>query len=70
MEFSISGLMAGAYWLRLSGGAGGWAIKSIQWGGRDYSHTPFDAVGASEFTDVIVTVTNAVPVLSGTVRYE
>jgi len=60
--------MAGAYWLRLTGGAPGWAIKSIQWGGRDYLHTPFDAASSGEFADVVVTVTNAVPVLSGTVR--
>lgn len=68
MEFSISGLLAGTYWLRLTGGAPAWAIKSIQWGGRDYLHTPFDATASPDLSDVVVTVTNALPVLSGSVR--
>jgi len=68
LDFSIGGLMPGAYWLRLSGATPGWMIKSIQWSGRDYSHVPFDAAASSDFADVTVTVTSAVPILSGTAR--
>ena len=65
-DFEIAGLQQGEYFLRVQGP--GWMVKSIQWRGRDYTNTPFDAATTDEFDEVVVTVTNATPTLSGTVR--
>lgn len=66
-EFAIGGLGQGEYWLRVPG-PGSWLIKSIQWKGREYVDTPFDAATGTDISGVAVTMTNAVPTLSGTVR--
>jgi hypothetical protein len=66
-NFTVEGLRAGAYCLRINA-VGGWLIKSITWQGRDYTDQPFDAATAQEFVDVVVTVTNAAPVVTGMVR--
>lgn len=65
-EFEVTGLLPGEYWLRLQ--VPGWLIKSIQWKGKDYTTTPFDAAASSEINGVVVTITNAVPTLSGAVH--
>ena len=65
--FEIPGIQPGEYFLRVQG-LGSWAVKSIQWRGRDYTTTPFDAASADDLSGVIVTVTNALPTLTGTVR--
>jgi hypothetical protein len=65
-EFMMVGLNPGEYFLRASGPAG-WLIKSIRWKGRDYTDAPFDTAGGN-INSVDVTFTNAVPVLSGTLR--
>lgn len=46
----------------------GWLVKSVTWNGRNYADEPFDATQATEFTGVVVTLTDAVPELTGTVR--
>ena len=46
----------------------GWIVKSISWKGRDMTYAPFDTAASDEFPDIVVTVTNAVPALSGAVR--
>jgi len=66
-EFTITGIVPGQYWLRVPGYAG-WVVKSVTWNGRDRTMTPFDAAEAPEMNDVVVTVTNATPQLTGTVR--
>jgi len=65
-EFEVSGLLPGEYWLRVP--TIGWLVKSIQWRGKDYTMTPFDAAATSDISGVVVTVTNAVPTLAGAVR--
>jgi hypothetical protein len=65
LSFAIVGVTPGRYFLRLPSQPG-WLVKSVQWNGRDYSHSPIDAAGA--LSDVVITVTNALPTLSGVVR--
>jgi hypothetical protein len=64
--FTLHGLRPGLYTVRINP-FGGWVIKSVSWRGRDYTDQPFDAAAASDISDVIVTVTNAAPVVSGRV---
>jgi hypothetical protein len=66
-EFSISGIVPGFYRLRVRGMTG-WVVKSVSWKGQDYTKTPFDAASAADFSGVTLTVTNALPDLSGAVR--
>jgi len=66
-DFEIRGIQPGEYFLRAQAGSG-WSVKSIQWRGRDYTTAPFDASATDDISGVLVTVTNAVPTLSGTVR--
>jgi hypothetical protein len=62
-EFSIIGVAPAPYFLRVA--PTGWMVKSITWGGRDYTFSPFDALSATSIDGVNVVLTNATPVLSG-----
>jgi len=64
LTFTIEGLMAGAYVLRV----GGVTVESITWDGQDYTDRPFDASAGRDFQGVVVTVTNASSSISGIVR--
>jgi hypothetical protein len=66
-EFEVVDLMFGQYFLRVTPFPAGWIVKSINWNGRDYTHAPFDTTSAPAFDNIVVTVTNATPVVSGTV---
>ena len=65
-EFEVLSVQPGEYWLRVS--ASGWVIKSVSWQGRDYTFTPINTASSSELTGLVVTMTNAVPTLTGAVR--
>jgi hypothetical protein len=64
-EFEIAGIQSGEYCLHVA--SGGWLVKSILWRGRDFSAAPIDTSSADDLTGVVVTMTNAVPILSGSV---
>jgi hypothetical protein len=66
-EFAISGIVPGQYFLRVLGYPS-WLVKSIAWKGHDYTTQPFDAAETADFSDVVLTVTNATAQLSGSVR--
>jgi hypothetical protein len=66
-QFVMDNIAPGRYWLRVRGYPA-WLVKSVTWNGRDYATRPFDFSSSASITDVIVTVTNAVPTLSGAVR--
>jgi carboxypeptidase family protein len=66
-DFSLSGLMPGKYWFRVMKSET-WLVKSIAWKGRDYANEPLDASAGEDLNDVVITVTNAMQVLSGSVR--
>jgi hypothetical protein len=81
-EFSITGISPGKYWLRLrnpqpvqsqTGFSSSpdqpiWRVKSVIWKGRDYATEPLEIAAGEAIEDVIVTVTNTVGELSGTVQ--
>jgi hypothetical protein len=62
-RFTISGLMSGAYLLRMPYIRG--TIASITWNGQDYTDRPFDASTESDFRDVVVTLTDATSSVTG-----
>jgi hypothetical protein len=64
-EFTIEGLMPGAYLLRSPIGG---IVKSIMWNGRDYSHTPIDTTGGRDITGVVITLTDQTTTIAGVVR--
>ncbi|HXT71312.1 MAG TPA: carboxypeptidase regulatory-like domain-containing protein [Vicinamibacterales bacterium] len=66
-SFTIPAVKPGVYFLRLSAFAQ-WQVKSINWHGRDYTNVPFDSTTDADFSGITVTVTNALPELTGTVR--
>ena len=66
-EFFITGMVPGQYWLR-SLGYPEWVLKSVVWKGRDYTLDAIRCRETSDFSDVVVTVTNKTAQLSGTVR--
>jgi hypothetical protein len=63
--FRLDGLLAGPYFLRVAGGG---AVKSITWDGRDMTSTPFDASAGRDFTDITITLTDQRTALGGIVR--
>jgi len=63
--FTIEGLMAGEYFLRI--GIGGATVESIIWEGQDYTDRPFDASLGRDFTGVVMTLTSASSSISGVV---
>jgi hypothetical protein len=66
-SFVIEGLLPGEYVLRFGSTGGKWIVKSIVWDGRDYTHAPFDAARGRDFTDVVVTFTDRLTTLEGSV---
>jgi hypothetical protein len=65
-DFEIPGVQPGEYWLRARGGE--WLVKSVLWHGRDYAAAPLDTSASDDLSGVVVTVTSAVPTLTGSVR--
>jgi len=64
-EFIIDGVMPGLYHFR--GESQGWHITSVTVNGRDHTYTPLDTSTGENFSDVVVTFTNAVQSINGTV---
>lgn len=65
-NFTLDGLLPGEYVLRLRTST--FIVKSIASGGRDATYLPFDASDGRDFDDVVVTMTDKVAALTGTVR--
>ena len=66
--FRSLGLPGGSYVVRVSGFPG-WTMESVVLNGRDVSEVALDAeTTASDFTGVVVTLTDAPATVSGTVR--
>ncbi len=64
-DFTLNNVVPGQYWMRLQA-APDWLVKSVSANGRDATHTPLDLTEPT--SGIVVTVTNALPELSGTVR--
>ena len=63
-EFRIEGLVSGEYLFDTSSNAG-WMVKSVVANGRDHTFVPLDLT--TSISDVVVTLTNDIPQLSGVV---
>jgi hypothetical protein len=66
-SFTFDGLMAGDYLLRVGIGSDV-SVESITWDGQDYTDRPFDASAGDDITGVVMTLTNAMSSIGGTVR--
>ncbi len=64
--FTLEGLKAGSYLLRLMN-APGITIESIVWDGQDYFERPFDTTGGRDIENVLMTLRSAASSISGTV---
>jgi hypothetical protein len=69
-RFTIDGLRPGEYLLRVPARADAFAIKSITIGGEDYTRTPFDPSVVRGLDDVVLTFTDRVTSVHGSVRDE
>lgn len=65
--FTINGFLPGEYVLRVIGLAPPYAVKSIMINGRDYWTRPIDATNGQDFDEVIVTYTDRIATITGTV---
>jgi len=69
LTFRIESLMPGPYVLRSTGlGGPAGTVKSVEWEGRDYTDRPFDASAGRDIENVVITFTNEVATIAGTVR--
>ena len=60
--FELTGVTLGDHFLRVD--ASGWAVKTIEWNGQDYTDRPIAGNGHN-ISDVVVTLTDQHAVLSG-----
>jgi len=68
-DFEFPRVIPGEYFIRVQTFQGGpYWVKSVQWRGQEYSTAPLDASGTTELTGVVVTMTSATPVVTGSVR--
>lgn len=65
--FEVSGLRRGLYRLRFPGAP---MVKSIVWEGRDLTYEPFDTTQGRDFAGVVITVTDRIATIDGSVRTE
>lgn len=63
-SFTLTGLI-GANRISLGTLPPGWAIKSIDHNGRDFTDAPLDLASGEKYDDVVITLTDRFPVLSG-----
>lgn len=68
VRFAISGFLPGEYMLRVIGITPRHAVKSITIGGRDYSTRPIDASNGQDFDEVVVTYTDRIASITGSVQ--
>ncbi len=72
-EFKSPGFPGGRYWLsmltQVPAGGGQWLPRSITASGRDVLNTPLD-LGAGDVSDVVITLTNKLAQVAGTVRID
>jgi len=63
--FYIESVMPGSYLLRTVGTG---ALKSVIWGDKNYTDVPLEVAGGKNITGIVLTVTDQVATLSGTIR--
>ncbi len=65
--FTLGGLLPGRYLVRVGGAPGGWTMQSAMLNGVDVSDVPLE-LGERDVTGVVVTFTDRIAELRGTVR--
>ena len=70
-QFASAGYPAGRYWINanVQGGAQQWLPRTVSAGGRDVLAAPLD-LGAGDVDDVVITMTNRLAQVTGTVRVD
>ncbi len=70
--FSIDGVTVGDHLIRPNGGAGlnGWTLRSVTIGGRDVTDLPVTVRSGQKIGDIVVTFTDRINQISGTVADE
>jgi hypothetical protein len=64
--FSIRGVAAGPHLIRAQGGLRGWVLESVTVGGRETTDTPLDLRTGESLANVIVSLTDKISQISGT----
>ena len=64
-SFSLTAVL-GANRIAVGGLPPGWALKSVDAQGRDFTDAPADFSGGEKYDDVVITLTNRFPTLTGT----
>jgi len=67
-SFSLGGLRAGEYVLRVNQGSGRYMVKSITMGGQDITERPVDVSTPRGATDLVITFTDQVITVNGFVQ--
>jgi hypothetical protein len=66
-NFSIEGVPAGMHLIRPQNQVRGWVLKSVTSGARDVTDTPFELRSGQKITNVVVTFTDQISQLTGTI---
>ena len=69
-EFTIANVQPGRYFIQASEASGSWTVKSIAVDGRDVQGRPVEVAGGSLLSNVLVTMSEGITELSGTVTYD
>jgi hypothetical protein len=69
-SFELRGLSPGAAVIQIARPPSGWALKSVMIGARDVTDVPVELKSGDHLTDAVITLTEAVTELSGTVINE
>jgi hypothetical protein len=64
--FTIEGVQAGPHLIRPQNQVRGWVLKSVMAGARDVTDTPFDVRSGQNLANVVVTFTDKVTQVTGT----
>ena len=69
-DFRIANVQPGRYQLEVGDPKGSWTLKSMTVDGRDIQERPLDLVAATELSNVVITMSDQVTELSGTVSFD
>lgn len=67
--FMVTGVDAGRRLVRAAGVPAPWMLSRVTQNGRDITDVPFDVLPGARLADVVLTLTDQAPSISGSVRY-
>ena len=65
--FTLDGVTVGEHFIRANGNLRGWNLKSVEINGRDVTDTPVDVRSGQKITNVVLTFTDKVSEIDGSV---